>query len=108
MIDGLVPVGAAVGPTLLHVDTVPPWNSALALASSASVGWLLGSSCKIRLITVGVYGASALTGGEVRLDGAHDQREREQTCSGSNDALHDHLRHAPCEPRDWRRVLDGH
>lgn len=51
---GLVPVGAAVGPTLLQVVFVPPWNRMLALASSASVGGLLGSSCAISFSTSGV------------------------------------------------------
>ena len=54
MMLGLVPVGAAVGPTLLQVPFVPPWNRMLAFASSASVGGLSGSSCAIRLSTVGV------------------------------------------------------
>jgi hypothetical protein len=54
MMLGLVPVGAAVGPTLLQVVFVPPWNRMLALASSASVGGLLGSSCAISFSTSGV------------------------------------------------------
>ena len=69
-IDGFVPVGAAVGPTLLHVAFVPPWNSRLAFASSASVGGSLGSSCAIRLFTTGVYGASAVTAGELFAEGS--------------------------------------
>src|ERR1700733_3577811 len=43
MMLGVVPVGAAVGPTLLQVVLVPPWNRMLALASSGSVGGLSGS-----------------------------------------------------------------
>ena len=54
MMLGVVPVGAAVGPTLLQVAFVPPWNRMLALASSASVGGLSGSSCAIRFSTAGV------------------------------------------------------
>src|SRR5215475_6938543 len=67
---GVVPVGAAVGPTLLQVVFVPPWNKMLALASSASVGGLSGSSCEMRLMTAGVYGASAATSGESFVDGS--------------------------------------
>src|SRR5215472_4832320 len=70
MMLGIVPVGAAVGPTLLHVVFVPPWNKMLALASSASVGGLSGSSCEIRFMTAGVYGASAATRGESLADGS--------------------------------------
>src|SRR5215469_7053799 len=69
MMLGIVPVGAAVGPTLLHVVFVPPWNKMLALASSASVGGLSGSSCEMRFMTAGVYGASAATRGESFADG---------------------------------------
>ena len=54
MMLGEVPVGAAVGPTLLHVVLVPPWNRMLALASCASVGGWPGSSCAIRFSTAGV------------------------------------------------------
>ena len=54
MMLGLVPVGAAVGPTLLQVAFVPPWNRMLALASCASVGGSLGSSWAIRFSTAGV------------------------------------------------------
>ena len=69
-IDGLVPVGADVGPTLLHAVFVPPWNSMLAFASSVSVGGLVGSSCAIRLFTTGVYGAFAVTTGELFAEGS--------------------------------------
>jgi hypothetical protein len=74
MMLGVIPVGAAVGPTLLHVAFVPPWNRMLALASSASVGGLDGSSCAIRLSTAGVYGASAATAGELAVEGSRTGR----------------------------------
>src|ERR1700729_2095214 len=70
MMLGVVPVGAAVGPTLLQVVFVPPWNRMLALASSGSVGGLSGSSCEIRFRTAGVYGASAATAGEDPVEGS--------------------------------------
>src|SRR3984885_14825019 len=70
MMLGVVPVGAAVGPTLLHVVFVPPWNRRLAFASSASVGGALGSSCAIRFRTGGVGGASAATDGELVVEGS--------------------------------------
>src|ERR1700733_6016259 len=70
MMLGVVPVGAAVGPTLLQVGFLPPWNRMLALASSGSVGGLSGSSCEIRLRTAGVYGASAATAGEDPVEGS--------------------------------------
>jgi hypothetical protein len=70
MMLGVVPVGAAVGPTLLQVAFVPPWNRMLAFASSASVGGVLGSSCAIRFSTAGVYGASDATAGELAAAGS--------------------------------------
>jgi hypothetical protein len=70
MMLGSVPVGAAVGPTLLQVLFVPPWNRMVAFASSGSVGGLPGSSCAIRFSTAGVYGASAATTGELVVDGS--------------------------------------
>jgi len=70
MMLGVVPVGAAVGPTLLQVELVPPWNRMLAFASSVSVGGVLGSSCAIRFSTAGVYGASDVTVGELVVDGS--------------------------------------
>src|SRR5215472_1259725 len=70
MMLGVVPAGAAVGPTLWHVAFVPPWNRMLAFASSASVGGLLGSSCAIRFSTAGVYGASEATAGELVAGGS--------------------------------------
>jgi hypothetical protein len=59
-----------VGPTLLHVVLVPPWNRMLAFASSDSVGGLLGSSWAIRFSTAGVYGALDATVGELVVDGS--------------------------------------
>ena len=70
MMLGLVPVGAAVGPTLLQLVFVPPWNRMLAFASCASVGGVLGSSWAIRFITAGVYGASDATAGELVVAGS--------------------------------------
>lgn len=67
---GVVPVGAAVGPTLLHDAFVPPWNRMLALVSSARVGGVLGSSCAIRFSTAGVYGAFDATAGELAVAGS--------------------------------------
>src|SRR5258708_33625460 len=54
MMLGVVPVGAAVGPTLLQVVFVPPWNRMLAFASWASGGGLDGSSLALRFSTAGV------------------------------------------------------
>jgi hypothetical protein len=48
---------------------VPPWNKMLALASCASVGVALGSSCAIRFSTAGVYGAFDATAGELIVAG---------------------------------------
>src|SRR5690349_21130216 len=64
-IDGFVPLGALTGPTLWHAPLGPSCRSLLALAISARVGGLSGSSWWIRSSTTGVYGAAASTAGDV-------------------------------------------
>ncbi len=64
-IDGFVPVGALTGPTLWQEPLAPSCSSRPALASSARVGGLSGSSWWIRSTTTVVYGALASTAGDV-------------------------------------------
>src|SRR4051794_5645936 len=69
-VAGSMPPGALTGPTLWQAPLGPSCSSFEALAISARVGGLFGSSCAIRPRTAGVYGAAASTAGDCLAAGS--------------------------------------